>query len=69
MPPVEDYLAKDKQNFLTSYANDLMTIPASLAGLPAVSGPFNGKGIQLMGQFGDDFTVLRGAEDLCSEEM
>ena len=69
VPTVEDYLAKDKQNFLTSYANDLMTIPASLAGLPAVSVPFNGKGIQLMGQFGDDFTVLRGAEDLCSEEM
>lgn len=60
---------------LHSYVTDVCTVPASLAGLPAVSVPvsttsttsdgdreFNRVGIQIIGQYGDDDLVLRVAE-------
>ncbi|KUL84162.1 hypothetical protein ZTR_07225 [Talaromyces verruculosus] len=61
---------------LHSYVTDVCTVPASLAGLPAVSVPvsvtgstsgdvdpgFNKVGIQIIGQYGDDDLVLRVAE-------
>jgi aspartyl-tRNA(Asn)/glutamyl-tRNA(Gln) amidotransferase subunit A len=54
------------------YVNDVFTVPASLAGLPAISIPFkceaDGKevavGIQIIGQFGHDQIVLDVAERL-----
>ncbi|KAL8867738.1 MAG: hypothetical protein Q9174_005465 [Haloplaca sp. 1 TL-2023] len=60
------------------YCDDVYTVPASLAGLPAISVPVpvpaelvgerdgGGKtaGIQIMGQYGDDGLVLRVAEEL-----
>jgi aspartyl-tRNA(Asn)/glutamyl-tRNA(Gln) amidotransferase subunit A len=53
-----------------AYMNDVFTVPASLAGLPAVSVPaplspesrhldYRNVGIQVIGQYGDDEAVLR----------
>lgn len=48
---------------LDAYTNDVFTVPASLAGLPAVSVPVTAgdelAGIQVVGQYGDDDLVLR----------
>ncbi|BFZ60745.1 Trimeric GatFAB AmidoTransferase(AdT) complex subunit [Saitoella coloradoensis] len=59
-----------KQKRLDAYVNDVLTVPASLAGLPACSVPY-GKdergmpiGLQIMGQFGEDHTVLEMAQIL-----
>ncbi len=48
------------------YINDLMTIPASLAGLPSVVVPFGKSrtGLQLISSFGRDFLTLRLGERL-----
>lgn len=58
-----------KQSPLDSYINDVFTVPASLAGLPAISVPViadddlppvaeRNIGMQVIGQFGDDLDVL-----------
>ncbi|TQB68207.1 Trimeric GatFAB AmidoTransferase(AdT) complex subunit [Monascus purpureus] len=59
---------------LNAYVNDVFTVPASLAGLPAVSVPVyvtddtqkpkkpDLVGIQVVGQYGDDALVLKAAE-------
>jgi aspartyl-tRNA(Asn)/glutamyl-tRNA(Gln) amidotransferase subunit A len=59
---------------VASYINDVFTVPASLAGLPAISLPppppprqnvrsaEQAVGMQLIGQFGDDASVLEFAE-------
>jgi aspartyl-tRNA(Asn)/glutamyl-tRNA(Gln) amidotransferase subunit A len=51
------------------YMNDIFTVPASLAGLPAISIPFRADeglapaiGIQIIGQFGAENLVLQMAE-------
>ncbi|KAL4923337.1 glutamyl-tRNA(Gln) amidotransferase subunit HER2 [Aspergillus undulatus] len=53
---------------LDAYVNDVFTVPASLAGLPAISVPVPGSedltGIQVIGQYGDDELVLKVAEVL-----
>lgn len=66
-PPLDEFLMNDKSNFLNSYVNDILTVPASLAGIPAISIPFGGVGIQLMGQFGDDRLVLDVASQVLDE--
>lgn len=55
-PPRLDSLGES----LDAYTNDVFTVPASLAGLPAVSVPVGGEelGIQVIGQYGDDELVL-----------
>ena len=52
----EPVSARDKD-----YVNDMMTIPASLAGVPALVMPFGKKriGLQLIGAFGKDLELLR----------
>ncbi|KAJ1917844.1 Trimeric GatFAB AmidoTransferase(AdT) complex subunit [Mycoemilia scoparia] len=62
--PSSDLEAKNKDP-TAAYVNDIMTVPASLAGLPAISIPAglsssNGLplSLQLVGQFGDDDLVL-----------
>jgi aspartyl-tRNA(Asn)/glutamyl-tRNA(Gln) amidotransferase subunit A len=62
-----------KQDPLDAYVNDVLTVPASLAGLPAISVPAplgteskNAKwdeliGMQIIGQYGDDHSVLECA--------
>ena len=43
-----------------TFSDDVFTVPASLAGLPAYSIPINGSiGLQVIGQYGSDVEVLR----------
>lgn len=68
-PLVDEYHSDVERNFLNEYVNDVYTVPASMAGLPAISVPCSDQdyGIQVLGQYGDDATVLSVArliEDL-----
>jgi aspartyl-tRNA(Asn)/glutamyl-tRNA(Gln) amidotransferase subunit A len=58
---------------LDAYVNDVFTVPASLAGLPAISVPVTTEssqdsgagevsGIQIVGQYGDDELVMKVGE-------
>ena len=49
-----------KMRVVDSYLNDVLTIPASLAGIPTLNIPFGGesRGFQIMGQYGYDYKVL-----------
>ncbi|PHH71800.1 hypothetical protein CDD83_5100 [Cordyceps sp. RAO-2017] len=64
-PRLSEVLAKSS---LDAYMNDVFTVPASLAGLPAVSLPARTPesrlpvGLQLIGQFWDDKRLLAMAE-------
>ncbi|KAJ1668827.1 Trimeric GatFAB AmidoTransferase(AdT) complex subunit [Coemansia sp. RSA 1646] len=57
-------LDTEDQNLVTGYVNDIMTVPANLAGIPAISVPIgtdsNGMpvGLQLTAQYGDDDLLL-----------
>ena len=61
-PTVQESTTKNAENLINEYINDIFTVPVSLAGLPAISVPFNGIGIQLVGQYGDDKLVLHAAK-------
>ncbi|KAK9491642.1 amidase signature domain-containing protein [Lipomyces doorenjongii] len=68
-PLLSDILSQKSP--LDSYVNDVLTVPASLAGIPAISIPWHtddGKvvGIQVMGQYGDDDRVLDVSETIMS---
>lgn len=64
-PSLAEYTQETNENFLNAYINDILTVPASLAGLPSISIPYYSRqGIQIMGQFGDDETVLKVAKTL-----
>ncbi|PYH96183.1 amidase signature enzyme [Aspergillus ellipticus CBS 707.79] len=63
-----------------AYMNDVFTVPASLAGLPAISIPVTVDsfvdsgdvalaGIQIIGQYGDDRLVLKVAEQLDGKRL
>lgn len=64
----------DTETFVDTYLNDMFTVPASLAGLPAISIPLErfhiGKeglrydGMQIIGQYADDFRVIGVAHKL-----
>ena len=75
LPPTIDEV--QRQSPVESYMNDVFTVPASLAGLPAASVPVKLRdssrremeetdirtaSLQIIGQFGDDELVLRVAE-------
>ncbi|KAI6822162.1 amidase signature enzyme [Hortaea werneckii] len=75
LPPTLEEVRR--QSPVESYMNDVFTVPASLAGLPAVSVPVSlsaeerrglgegdvgSVGLQCIGQFGDDEGVLSAAE-------
>ncbi|KAF2167674.1 hypothetical protein M409DRAFT_65809 [Zasmidium cellare ATCC 36951] len=77
LPPTVEEL--EGQSPVESYMNDVFTVPASLAGLPAISVPVplsaeqrkgmdekdvTSVGMQLIGQFGNDKLVLDAAEML-----
>ena len=71
LPPLLTTLKNDDGS-LHEYINDVFTVPASLAGLPALSVPMNAPpqrtdhfvdkrrkyGMQVIGQYGDDHAVL-----------
>jgi aspartyl-tRNA(Asn)/glutamyl-tRNA(Gln) amidotransferase subunit A len=65
LPPVL-HASQARAQKAQDYINDLMTIPASLAGLPCVVVPFGKSkiGLQLMTGFGRDFLALRLAQRL-----
>lgn len=66
---------------LEAYTNDVFTVPASLAGLPAISvpvtvcGDYSGSedgeltGMQIIGQYGDDDMVLKMGEALEGQQF
>ncbi|KAJ9662231.1 Trimeric GatFAB AmidoTransferase(AdT) complex subunit [Coniosporium apollinis] len=63
LPPTLESL--EKQSPVEAYVSDIFTVPASLAGLPAVSVPFKESqgqegniGIQVIAQYGDDNLTL-----------
>lgn len=75
-PTVQDL---ERQSAVEGYMNDVFTVPASLAGLPAVSVnvplsqeerkgmeecDVNSVGMQILGQFGDDRLVLSAAVEV-----
>ncbi|KAJ1856413.1 Trimeric GatFAB AmidoTransferase(AdT) complex subunit [Coemansia sp. RSA 486] len=58
-----------EENTAASYVNDVMTVPANLAGIPAISVPVGHKdrmpiGLQLAAQYGDDELLLQIARYL-----
>ena len=61
-------LGENTEDPLQMYLADIMTVPASLAGLPAISVPAGFTqaglpiGMQIMAPIGDDYKVLRAAE-------
>ncbi|RMZ88182.1 hypothetical protein DV736_g4595, partial [Chaetothyriales sp. CBS 134916] len=69
-PKVDTLIDNDASSPLEAYANDVLTVPASLAGLPAVSVPApppqhalgsrpeRAIGIQVIGQFGSDLDLI-----------
>jgi len=73
-PPTLDDVST--QSPVDSYMNDVFTVPASLAGLPAISIPYpiskeyerpdtpSFAGLQIIGQYADDFRVLLVADKL-----
>ncbi|RKF80901.1 Glutamyl-tRNA amidotransferase subunit A, mitochondrial [Golovinomyces cichoracearum] len=63
-PPTLENVIQEKP--VDTYINDIFTVPASLAGLPTISVPVKlldnslfAVGIQVIGQYGEDFGVLR----------
>ncbi|KAJ5469412.1 Glutamyl-tRNA(Gln) amidotransferase subunit A [Penicillium diatomitis] len=71
----------DGRSPLDAYVNDVFTVPASLAGLPAISVPVtvsasekdlrsdNLAGIQIIGQYGDDELVMNVGEILENQRL
>lgn len=55
-----------QETAIESLVNDVLTIPANIAGLPAISVPYGptGCGMQVWGQYGDDQGVLQVAKML-----
>ncbi|KAL8824376.1 MAG: hypothetical protein Q9170_008179 [Blastenia crenularia] len=74
LPPLLSELrANHERDPASQFYEDIYTVPASLAGLPAVSVPapraegaeeWENVGLQVMGQYGDDELVLDVARDL-----
>ncbi|KAJ2784949.1 Trimeric GatFAB AmidoTransferase(AdT) complex subunit [Coemansia interrupta] len=68
-PLVSEETAEEGRCRAAGYVTDVMTVPANLAGIPAVSVPFGSDrglplGMQLMAQYGDDHLLLDVAEHL-----
>lgn len=63
-PTIEDYKLACRTSLVNGYINDIMTIPASLAGCPSISVPMRNRryGIQVMTQYGFDRFLLKAAE-------
>ncbi|KAJ2883635.1 Trimeric GatFAB AmidoTransferase(AdT) complex subunit [Coemansia aciculifera] len=62
-------LGDQEDSRVANYVNDVMTVPASLAGIPAISIPVGHTdgmplGLQLAAQYGDDELLLRVARHL-----
>ncbi|KAL8849658.1 MAG: hypothetical protein Q9221_005348 [Calogaya cf. arnoldii] len=69
LPPLLSSLQSDNNDPTKQFQEDVYTVPASLAGLPAISVPapstdWQQVGLQVMGQYGDDEMVLDAAREL-----
>ncbi|GMM30582.1 glutamyl-tRNA(Gln) amidotransferase subunit [Martiniozyma asiatica (nom. inval.)] len=64
--PLYRDVVQEKGDVVNGYINDVCTIPASLAGLPAINIPFK-TGFQIIGQHGLDYKVLEFARDVSEE--
>lgn len=75
LPPTLEALSSKRS--VDAFADDVLTVPASLAGLPAISVPinisghqtrptshFSHVGLQLIGQYGSDMAVIRASVQL-----
>ena len=66
----QTYKLKESMNSLDAYLQDVLTVPASLAGLPAMSVPAGvGEdgwpvGVSIVGQWGCDEMVLRVGKEI-----
>ena len=58
---IGEALTLDGSPGLGAYVQDVLTVPASLAGLPAVSVPCGRVGVSVAGQWGSEAAVLRVA--------
>ncbi|KAI7856396.1 amidase signature enzyme [Circinella umbellata] len=72
--PHDENRRKRHNGAVDTYVNDVMTVPASLAGIPAISVPFgksNGfpVGLQLLGQYGYDQFLLEMADIFSSAKL
>ncbi|KAK3395518.1 Glutamyl-tRNA amidotransferase subunit A, mitochondrial [Sordaria brevicollis] len=70
-PKLEEVLSEEEKDPVSAYMNDVFTVPASLAGLPAISVPMKVQGdqegtgmagLQLIGQYWDDARLLAVAQ-------
>ena len=69
-PKLEEVLSEEEKDPVSAYMNDVFTVPASLAGLPAISVPMRVEdkegtgmaGLQLIGQYWDDARLLAVAQ-------
>lgn len=63
-PTIEEYTLACQSSLVNGYINDIMTIPASLAGCPSISVPMRNRryGLQVMTQYGYDQFLLKAAE-------
>lgn len=70
-PLAADWERDVAHNFVAGYASDVLTVPASMAGLPTVSVPFGHVGVQVMAQFGDDAAALAvaGVVELIARDL
>lgn len=78
LPPLLEEV--ERQTSVDGYMNDVFTVPASLAGIPAISVPVNlpdgmrvdgnvdYTGIQVIGQYWDDELVLRVGGLICDSD-
>lgn len=59
-PLISDFQNDTEKNFVNGYVNDILTIPMSMGGLPAISVPCADAdfGVQIVGQYGHDELVL-----------
>ncbi|CAI4035760.1 hypothetical protein SMKI_13G4120 [Saccharomyces mikatae IFO 1815] len=64
---IKEFGEEETKSPTNSYINDVFTVPMSLAGLPSLSIPLKEKtpiALQIVGQYGDDSTVLDFVESL-----
>ncbi|CCE73076.1 Piso0_000090 [Millerozyma farinosa CBS 7064] len=70
---LDEYHNMNEENFLNNYINDILTVPASLAGVPAISVPYQKQNtpeakipeaIQIIAQHGNDEFLLDFTKEL-----